>query len=296
MDFNFYRNFVVVAETGNISAAAKRLNLVQPALSAQMKTLESYYGIQLFKMQRGKRHIELTEAGEAFLQQARQLCSTEDDISLRMQAFSQRACGTLRFGVSHVRAEYFLRTYLIPFAQKHPEISYQFHDATVEQQQQQLQEESIDFAFANAPLPAAHSFATICVQQENFYVFYNKSLAGRLPFGQRQELSTAELANLPLCCNYGSYALLRSACKACGIKPNVIFIATTAESALSFATSGLGIAACAALPDDPVPDAMLRLPLNDSKLHFDQTLYWSREHRLSPAAELFLEFFRKVRE
>ena len=34
MDFDFYRNFIVVAETGNISAAAKRLNLVQPALSA----------------------------------------------------------------------------------------------------------------------------------------------------------------------------------------------------------------------------------------------------------------------
>ena len=296
MDFNFYRNFVVVAETGNISSAAKRLNLVQPALSAQMKTLESYYGIQLFKMQRGKRHIELTEAGEAFLQQARQLCSTEDDISLRMQAFSQRACGTLRFSVSHVRSAYFLRTYLIPFAQKHPDISYQFHDATVEQQQQQLQQGSIDFAFANAPLPAAHNFATIRVQQENFYVYYNKSLAVRLPFRQKQELHPSDLANLPLCCNYGSYALLRSAFKACAIKTNIAFIATTAESALTFATSGLGIAVIAALASDPVPCAMLRLPLNDSKLHFDQTLYWSREHRLSPAAELFVEFFREVRE
>lgn len=296
MDFNFYRNFVVVAETGNISAAAKRLNLVQPALSAQMKTLESYYGIQLFKMQRGKRHIELTEAGEAFLQQARQLCSTEDDISLRMQAFSQRACGTLRFGVSHVRAEYFLRTYLIPFAQKHPEISYQFHDATVEQQQQQLQEESIDFAFANAPLPAAHSFATICVQQESFYVFYNKSLTAKLPFKGKESLNPSALACLPLCCNYGSYALLRTAFKEYGVKPNIAFISTTAESALTFAISGLGIAVIAALASDPVPEAMLRLPLNDSKLHFDQTLYWSREHRLSPAAELFLEFFREVRE
>ena len=295
MDFNFYRNFVVVAETGNISAAAKRLNLVQPALSAQMKTLESYYGIQLFKMQRGKRHIELTEAGEAFLQQARQLCSTEDDISLRMQAFSQRACGTLRFSVSHVRSAYFLRTYLIPFAKQQPDISYQFHDATVEQQQQQLLQGGIDFAFANAPLPAVHNFATIRVQQESFYVLYNKALADKLPFGRRQELTTLDIANLPLCCNYGSYALLRSACKACGLKPNIVFIATTAESALTFASSGLGIAVIAALFSDPVPEGMLRLPINDSKLHFDQTLYWSREHRLSPAAELFLEFFQAVK-
>ena len=84
MDFAFYRNFIIVAETGNLSAAAKRLGIVQPALSAQMKAIERNYGVQLFKMQRGKRHIELTEAGETFLQQARQLCNTEDDISLRM--------------------------------------------------------------------------------------------------------------------------------------------------------------------------------------------------------------------
>ena len=71
MDFAFYRNFITVAETGNLSAAAKRLGIVQPALSAQMKAIERNYGVQLFKMQRGKRHIELTEAGETFLQQAR---------------------------------------------------------------------------------------------------------------------------------------------------------------------------------------------------------------------------------
>ena len=94
MDFAFYRNFITVAETGNLSAAAKRLGIVQPALSAQMKAIERNYGVQLFKMQRGKRHIELTEAGETFLQQARQLCNTEDDISLRMQAFGRRAAGT----------------------------------------------------------------------------------------------------------------------------------------------------------------------------------------------------------
>ena len=166
MDFAFYRNFITVAETGNLSAAAKRLGIVQPALSAQMKAIERNYGVQLFKMQRGKRHIELTEAGETFLQQARQLCNTEDDISLRMQAFGRRAAGTLRFSVSHVRTDYFLRSYLIPFAKENPGISYQFHDATVEQQQQQLEAGSIDFAFANAPLPAAHNFATIKVQRE----------------------------------------------------------------------------------------------------------------------------------
>ena len=64
MDFAFYRNFITVVETGSISTAAQKLDIVQPALSAQIKTLEKAYGMQLLKMHRGKRHIELTEAGQ----------------------------------------------------------------------------------------------------------------------------------------------------------------------------------------------------------------------------------------
>lgn len=223
------------------------------------------------------------------MQQARQLCNTEDDISLRMQAFGRRAAGTLRFSVSHVRTDYFLRSYLIPFAKENPGISYQFHDATVEQQQQ-LEAGSIDFAFANAPLPAAHNFATIKVQRENFYAFYNAGFA--VPWANKSMLSPEDLAGVPLCCNYGSCALLRNVFKDYAVKPNVAFIATTAESALTFATSGLGVAVVAALEGDAVPQEMVRQQLVDEKLHFDQTLYWSKEHKLSPAAEGFLEFFR----
>ena len=42
-----------------------------------------------------------------------------------------------------------------------------------------------------------------------------------------------------------------------------------------------------------MPQEMVRRQLVDDKLHFNQTLYWSKEHKLSPAAEGFLEFFRK---
>ena len=76
MDFDFYRNFITVAETGNLTTASKKLSLAQPALSAQIKTLEHYYGAKLIQTARGKRQLTLTEAGEAFLNKARQICRT----------------------------------------------------------------------------------------------------------------------------------------------------------------------------------------------------------------------------
>lgn len=294
MDFAFYRNFITVVETGSISTAAQKLDIVQPALSAQIKTLEKTYGVQLLKMHRGKRHIELTEAGEAFLQQVRSICAAEDKLTLTMQSFSQRAVGTLRFGVSHVRTDYFLRQYLIPFAQAYPEISYQFLDATVEQQQEQLKEGNIDFAFANAPLPSSHSFAAIKGLQESFFVVYRKNYS--VPWNTCNSLKVNALSDLPLCCNYGTFPLLRKACEDYSFTPNITFIASTAESALTFAQSGLGLAVIAALRSDTIPPDMLRLELEHPDLHFEQTLYWSKERRLTPAAELFLDYFQSHRD
>lgn len=291
MDFDFYRNFIVIAETGNISAAAKRLSIVQPALSAQIKTLEKYYEVQLFKTGRGKRHIELTEAGEVFLSQAKLLCATEDTLNLNMQSFSKQTSGTLRFGVSHVRSEYFLEQYLIPFSKAHPQISFQFHDATVAQQLQLLAEGQIDFAFANAPLPRSEEITVLTVANECFYAFFNKEL--KVPWVGKKSLHPIDLVDMSLCCNYGSYGLLRTVCQSYNLQPKVSFIATTASNALTYASSGAGVAVIAALSQDPVPENMERLPIDDAKLSFALSLYWSNKTRLSPAAELFLKFFQE---
>lgn len=290
MDFDFYRNFVVVAEMGNISAAAKRLSIVQPALSAQIKTLEKYYNIQLFKTSRGKRHIELTEAGEAFLQQARQMCATEDDINLTMQSFSKQASGTLRFSVSHVRSQDFLEQYVIPFAKDNPQITFQFHEATVATQMKQLYKGLVDFAFSNAPIPHSEDIITLQVATESIYAFYHKEIP--VPWTENNAITPSQLENLPICCNYGSYGLLRSVCREYGVQPKVAFIATTASNALIFAAQTHTLAVIAALEDDIVPPDVIRVPINDIKLAFPQSLYWSTRHSLSPAAKLFLEHFK----
>ena len=62
--------FVTVVEEGTISAAAKKLFISQPPLSAQMKLLEDELGCVLF--QRGQRQIQLTEAGKKLY--ARRAC------------------------------------------------------------------------------------------------------------------------------------------------------------------------------------------------------------------------------
>src|SRR5580700_1753934 len=80
MELRHLRYFVAVAEEQNVSRAAVRLHVSQPPLSRQIRNLEDELGISLFE--HGAKSIRLTEAGRAFLIEARMIlqrieCATQ---------------------------------------------------------------------------------------------------------------------------------------------------------------------------------------------------------------------------
>ena len=77
MELRHLRNFVAIAEERSFTRAAERLWVAQPGLSVQVKRLERELGVRLFD--RHTRGVDLTDAGELFLERARIAVAAAED-------------------------------------------------------------------------------------------------------------------------------------------------------------------------------------------------------------------------
>lgn len=290
MDFEFYRNFIVAAEAGNITTAARRLNMAQTAISAQIKKLEEHYNVQLFNKKKGKRRIDLTEAGVNFLAKARSICSLEEDLEQEMRSYSKKIAGHLRFGVSHARGVDFINEYLGNFAKEYPDITYSYYAMTVDLQLQNIQSGNVDFCFANSELPTTDSLESILAAQERFYVVYKTGKT--YPWSAKDYITPQDIADQALCIPHPHYELLCRACKPYHFKPEVKMMTNSVKNALEFACYGVGVACVAVADKDVLPEGLERKLIKDDGLVFRQSLYWSKTNKLSAAGKLFLQYFK----
>src|SRR6185295_6508451 len=100
MDLRHLRYFVAVAEEQNVTRAALRLHVSQPPLSRQMRNLEEELGVALFHGEVNA--VRLTEAGRAFLTEARIILKRAED-AVRMA--KDVAKGAVKFRYARSRRE-----------------------------------------------------------------------------------------------------------------------------------------------------------------------------------------------
>ena len=98
MELRHLRYFVAIAEERSITRAAERLWIAQPGLSTQMRRLEVELGVQL--LERHARGIELTQAGELFLERARVALAATDVAAGTGRDLEAGAIGHVRLGVA----------------------------------------------------------------------------------------------------------------------------------------------------------------------------------------------------
>lgn len=142
MELRQLRYFVAVAEEGNISRAAQKIFLTQPALSRQIKALENEIGQCL--LERSAHSIRLSPAGEALLPEARRLLQEADQMLERARAGDGVA--RLRIGYAPSLAAGVLPAAMESFRQAHPKTRVELFDLSTAEMLSRLQNGKLDAA------------------------------------------------------------------------------------------------------------------------------------------------------
>ena len=110
--------FCTICENGfNTTRAAEVLHMTQPAVSLAIKEVEQYYGIKLFD--RLGRRLQITEAGQHFLQYAIHICALFRDMEMGLRNWDYQ--GLIRVGASITIGSQFMPGYVKAFTQRYPE-------------------------------------------------------------------------------------------------------------------------------------------------------------------------------
>jgi LysR family transcriptional regulator, benzoate and cis,cis-muconate-responsive activator of ben and cat genes len=128
VELRHLRYFVAVAEMENVSRAALKLHVSQPALSRQIRDLEDEIGFSL--LERTAKSVRLTDAGRAFLDNARALLQNADEAVTKARAVASAEPTELHVGYSPMPTAEILPKTLRAFQQAMPNVHVRSHDWT----------------------------------------------------------------------------------------------------------------------------------------------------------------------
>jgi DNA-binding transcriptional LysR family regulator len=186
------RYFVTVAEEGQMTRAASKLHIAQPALSQAMAQLESQFGVDL--LQRHARGVSLTPAGEVFFDKARAALAAVADADLAARTHSRAGVGRVEWGFSGWPPMVQAPELFAAFTAAHPDAEVSFRELSWPRGSTAAWLEPVDVALCFSPTP--HPEVELHVLRSEPRVV----LAGAShPLAKKGELTVAEVLEETFC-------------------------------------------------------------------------------------------------
>lgn len=149
MELRQLEHFVAVAEERHFSRAAQRVHIVQSGLSSSIRSLERELGAELFA--RSTRHVDLTQAGRAFLPEARAVLAAAGRAREAVAAVEGLLRGTLSIGVMQVLDPIDLPALLGRFHAEHPAVELRLRQSGVTPLFEEVRTGALDLALVALP-------------------------------------------------------------------------------------------------------------------------------------------------
>jgi DNA-binding transcriptional LysR family regulator len=153
-----------VVEQGSFTAAARRLNLSQPAVSIQIRDLEERCGVQL--IERAGRKPILTAAGEELVVHAKRLVKENEAAVNSMRRFKSGSVGRVRIGMSTTMLIYTAGKILRDLRRDHPSIELSVVIGTSQEHGNQVRDNDLDIGIVTMPIETGQLAVTPMMNEE----------------------------------------------------------------------------------------------------------------------------------
>ena len=232
------RYFVAVAEELNFTRAAQRLHLSQPALSKQIRGLETTLRAQLLR--RDRRQVELTAAGAALHTVARNLLQDWDDGVATVGDAAAQDARVLRVGTLTSIGRGLYPAITDQFAKRQPGWQVELRTYGWGEPTAGLRERTSDAAFLWLPIDAAEIETAVLATERRFV-----AISARHPLADRQAIEFSEIINEPVAALPASAGALRDFWLAidarAGRPPRIAADVSTADEKFEIVSSGAAI-------------------------------------------------------
>lgn len=291
MELRHLRYFVAVAEELHFGRAAKRLHLVQPALSKQVFNLEEELGVQL--LHRTKRRVRLTEAGRVFLEESRQVLASAERAQDAARRAARGQTGRLAVGFIGPATYSVVPEILKLFRERFPDVELALHEWTTAEQIKRLHEEYIQVGFVRPPF-GDMGLDLKTVRRDPVVII----LPEGHPLASREAVPLKALEDEPLIMvprqrEPGVFDRFIALCNQAGFSPRVVQEAHQVHTIVGLVAARVGVS----FAGDPItnlrrPGVVYR-PLCDPSLQLDLALARRREDP-PPVLQAFLSVVEEV--
>ena len=238
MNLTYYSNYVTIVEEGSLTAASRKLRIAQPALSNQIKALETAYGARLFY--RGARNLELTDAGRILYQKAKWMTEVETAARNEIASGFGGTKGTLKIGITSSFENERLFHALQAFSDRYPEAEIRVFEAELPELLKKLQNGKVEAIFVRPIRSDVENLEILYTHPDTLVAAYKP---GAFFQDHSEDATTFEaLSSLPLSMLERSLPAFAAAFKERGLSLLPKYVSTRMQVALNWARAGKAVA------------------------------------------------------
>ncbi|TQR46821.1 LysR family transcriptional regulator [Paenibacillus popilliae] len=246
MEFRQLLYAVQIAQERNFSRAAEKLHIAQPSLSQQLSKLEKEIGVLLF--QRTTNSVELTHAGEIFVDRAQKMLDAMEQLKNEMADISQTKRGKVVIGTMPITGSHILPHVLPQFHERYPAIDLVLvEDTSTSNLERMTAQGKNDLCLLSLPLTDDSLTYRPVVEEEILLAIPPQhSLAKQhCECSEPSPVSLSDLRDesfILLKRGQGFRQITVQLCQEAGFTPNVVFESTNIETVQSLVAAGMGVA------------------------------------------------------